>query len=448
MKKGIWLGICLLLFAGNIPAQESGQAQFIVISKAPKKARVAIPVFKVKALSVESFALGEELSDLLGKDLQKSGLFELIPRESYLRSSQITPDVEDWNAWSILGAQAVIRGEISEFSPGQFEITLKLYDVLVQKAGLTKIYKGPKASLRRMMHRFADESIDWLTGKRGGFESRIAFVSNKTGRKEIYFADSDGFNSMQITDSKKLNLSPAFLDDSRLYYVGYERGNPDLYLIDIFSKQKTLVSGQTGLNISPAVGPAGKKLAFSMESPGNNLDIYIANPDGSKLQRLTFNPANDLEPSWSPDGHYLAFVSDRSGSPQIYFIDLYRGSEADGNYPIRLTLKGDYNTSPAYSPDGRYLAYSRRIGGQMDLFLIDFMSEDKKTEVQLTSTPYNEEDPCWGPDGRMLIYSANPDGNYDLFMISIYSKEPVRLTDWASDETQPVWSQNLFERGG
>jgi len=448
MLKKFVLGLALILLAGMILAQESGPTEFIIISKAPRKARIAIPIFKVKAISGENFVLGEELSEVLGKDLAKSGLFELIPRASYLRSSQIAPEVEDWPAWSILGGQALIRGEIVEVSSGQFEISLKLNDVVVQKLGVGKVYKGPKASLRRMMHRFADESIEWLTGKRGGFESRIAFVSNKTGRKEIYLADSDGFNPIQITASKKLNLSPAWLDSSRLYYVGYDQINPDLYLIDAFSKQKTLISAQTGLNISPAVGPAGKKLAFAMESPGNNLDIYIANPDGSKTQRLTYNPASDLEPSWSPDGHYLAFVSDRTGSPQVYMIDLYQGSEAEGNRPVRLSTTGAYNTSPAWSPDGRFLAYSRRIENQFDLFLIDFKAGDKRTEVQLTSTSYNEEDPGWSSDGRMLVYSANPNGNYDIFMISIYSKEPVQITDWASNETQPSWSQNLFEKGG
>lgn len=428
--------------------QEIAPTEFIIISKAPKKARIAIPIFSVKAVSVENFALGEELADLLARDLTRSGLFEVIPRQSYLRSSRITPEQEDWQAWSILSAQALVRGELIEVSEGQFELKLNLYDVLVQKLAEGRVYKGSKPSLRRMIHRFADECLEWLTGKRGGFESRIVFVSNKTGWKEIYLADSDGFNSVPLTEDKNLNLSPVFLESSWIYYVSYKRNNPDLYLLEISNRQKAIISNKPGLNISPAVGPAGKKLAFAMESPGNNLDIYIANPDGSKPLRVTYNPANDLEPTWSPDGRHLAFVSDRSGTPQIYLIDIYQGSEADGNYPIRLTTKGDYNSSPAYSPDGRYLAYSRRIGNQMDLFLIDFSSPDKKNELQLTSTPYNEEDPAWSPDGRMLIYSANPTGNYDIFMISIYSKEPIQITDWASDETQPNWSQNLFKKGG
>jgi len=318
--------------------------------------------------------------------------------------------------------------------------------VVVQRIAVNKAYKGPKSSLRRMVHRFSDECLDWLTGKRGSFESRLAFVSNQTGRKEIYMSDSDGFNPQALTATKKVNLHPAWLDRSHLYFVGYDRVNPDLYLMDISTKQKALVSDRPGLNMSPAAGPAGKKLAFAMESPGNNLDLYIANPDGSKPLRLTSNPANDLEPAWSPDGHYLAFVSDRTGSPQIYMMDMYQGSESDGNRPIRLTATGNYNTSPAWSPDGRYVAYSRRIGSQFDLFLLDFSNQ--RSELQLTATPYNEEDPCWGSDSRLLVYSANPKGNYDLYMISIYSKEPAQITGWSSDETQPAWSPNLFPEGG
>jgi TolB protein len=444
--RKLWLGLALVFLGGSVSGQTGDQ--FIVISKAPKKARIAIPAFRVKALSNQNLVLGEELSELLGKDLEKSGLFEVIPREAYLRSAQMAPEVEDWQSWSLLSGQALVRGELTEWSNGQFELTLKLFDVAVRKNALAKVYKGPKPSLRRMMHRFADETIDWLTGQRGGFESRIAFASNQTGRKEIYVSDSDGFNPIALTATKKLNLHPAWLDQTRVYFVGYDRINPDLYLMDISTKQKALVSGKPGLNISPAAGPAGKKLAYAMESPGNNLDIYVANPDGTKPLRLTSNPANDLEPAWSPDGHYLAFVSDRAGGPQIYMMDMYQGSEADGNRPIRLTSNGQYNTSPAWSPDGRYLAFSRRIGSQFDLFLMDFSSADKKTEVQLTATAYNEEDPCWGPDGRMLVYSTNRNGNYDIYMISIYGKEPVQITDWSSDETQPAWSSSLFEEGG
>jgi len=138
---------------------------------------------------------------------------------------------------------------------------------------------------------------------------------------------------------------------------------------------------------------------------------------------------------------------DRTGTPQIYMIDLYRGSEAGGNRPIPLTREGNYNTSPAWSPDGRYLAYSRRIGFQFDLFLIDFQSENRE-HIQLTNTHYNEEEPSWSPDGRMLVYSANPRGNYDIYIISIYSKKPIPIVSWESNETQPSWSENLYQGGG
>ena len=163
---------------------------------------------------------------------------------------------------------------------------------------------------------------------------------------------------------------------------------------------------------------------------------------------VTSHPASDIQPTWSPDGHYLAFVSDRSGSPQIYMIDLYQGAESAGNKPIRLTQNGSYNVSPAWSPDGRYLAYCRRTGGQFDLYLIDFSGGDQRTETQITNTRYNEEDPAWSPDGRMLVYSANKNGNYDIFVISIFSKEPMQVTNFPSDETQPSWSPSLYEKGG
>jgi TolB protein len=448
MLKRMFIGVCLMALAWVISAEESGLEEFIVISKAPKKARIAIPSFRLEFQSEEGFGLGEELSGLLGKDLTRSGFFELVPRPSYLKPAPAQGEDEDWQAWSMLNTQAVARGELVELGPDQYQLTLKLFDTATRKMAVGKSYKGSRTSLRRMVHRFADETIEWLTGRRGGFESRLAFVSSKSGRKEIFVSDSDGFSPAQLSNTRKLNLSPAWLSGSSLYFVGYDRANPDLYLLDIFSKEKKLVSSQPGLNISPAVGPAGKKLAAALESPGENLDLYILNPDGSRPLRVTSHPAADLEPAWSPDGHYLAFVSDRSGAPQIYMIDLYQGAESAGNKPVRLTTQGSYNTSPAWSPDGRYLAYTRRVGNQFDLYLIDFQGASGRTEIQLTSTPYNEEDPSWSPDGRMLVYSSNKNGNYDIFEISIFSKEPMQITDWPSDETQPSWSPSLYEKGG
>ena len=445
MRRILQGWILIFISALLLGAEQGKETEFIVISKAPHRARIAVLDFNVQ---VESIPLqrGRDLSELLSRDLERSGLFEIVPSSAYLEEHLLFDQEPDWQAWTVLGTQALIVGELSEES-GQFQLALKLYDVMAQNLAVGKRYRGSEQSLRRMIHRFADETIKWLTGKRGGFESRIAFVSDRSKRKEIYFTDPDGFQPEQITSSHKLNLSPCWLNGTRLYYTGYERMNPDLYLIDIFSKEKTLISSRPGLNITPAVGPGGKKIAFAMESPGNNLDIYIANPDGSNPLRLTYHPSADLAPTWSPDGHYLAFVSDRTGTPQIYMIDLYRGSEAGGNRPIPLTREGNYNTSPAWSPDGRYLAYSRRIGFQFDLFLIDFQSENRE-HIQLTNTHYNEEEPSWSPDGRMLVYSANPRGNYDIYIISIYSKKPIPIVSWESNETQPSWSENLYQGGG
>jgi len=446
MGKKLWAVVLMLVLCGAAFGQEPGQ-EFIVISKAPKKSRVAIPSFRIDMQTARGIGLGEELAALLGKDLTGSGFFELIPRPAYLKSANLQGE-EDWGAWSLLNAQGIVRGQLTELSGDQYQLTIKLLDASSQRMAIGKSYKGSRTSLRRMIHRFSDEGIEWLTGKRGGLESRLAFVSGKSGRKEIYVSDSDGFNPVQVTASYKLNLSPAWLNGGSLYYTGYDRINPDLYLLDIFTREKKLISSQRGLNISPAAGPGGKKLAAALESPGENLDVYVLNPDGSKPQRVTSHPASDLEPAWSPDGHYLAFVSDRSGSPQIYMIDLYQGPEKAGNRPVRLTMEGSYNSSPAWSPDGRYLAYCRRTGNQFDLYMIDFQSGDKRSQVQLTSTPYNEEDPTWSPDGRMLAYSSNKNGNYDIFVISIFSKEPAQITDWPSDETQPSWSPGLYEKGG
>jgi len=368
----------------------------------------------------------------------------VVDPRTYLAAAPSLSGEEDYSAWTTSGADALIRGILTRTPEGRVQLELKLYDLSKREMALGKRYTGSEEALRQMVHRFADEVILWLTGKRGSFESRIAFVSDKTRRKEIYVMDSDGGNLRQITSNRTLNLSPEWWPNSdRLLYTSYKARNPDLYVLDIFTNKEWRLSNRPGLNVGAAFRLDGQKIALVLTLQPGNSDIYLLNPDGSGLTQVTSSWAIDVSPAWSPDGKYLALVSDRSGNPQLYMLDLSRGAESQSNPPVRITWQGDYNSSPAWSPDGRYLAFAGRKNGQFDLFVLDLDQGEYGTVRPLTNTTYNEEDPAWSPDGRFIAFSSNRTGNYDIYAISVYGGTARQLTDWPSNETAPAWSGSL-----
>jgi TolB protein len=394
-------------------AEEPDQ-EFVVISKAPRQVPVAVPDFLPKYPGHASRELSVKLAQILREDLDASGLFQVIPMELYLQALPLAEGGEDFNAWGMIGAEACARGIFDQSSEGSFQIELRFYDV---------------------------------TGKRGCFETRIAFVSDRTGRKEIYIMDSDSENIQPVTKNKTLNLSPEWLDSRSLLYTSYRKVLPQLYIARIGEGIERQITDKTRFNLGAAVSPGKDKIAVAMENMAGNIDIYMMNTDGSDIRRVTTSDAIDLSPAWSPDSRFLAFVSDRTGSPQIYLLNLLAGSESSRNRPVRLTQEGGYNTSPAWSPDGKRIAFVARIEGQFDLFMINLDKEGRNTITRLTTTPFSEEDPGWSPDGRMLVYCSNQRGNYDVYTISIFSGKTRRLTDWDAYDGAPAWSPGLRPEG-
>lgn len=443
--RRMWLGL-ILLGAAAAGAQTSAvpPEEFTVITKSPQRYPIAVPDFLTAAGNPDDRNTGQRLTALLRQDLQSSAVLRVVDPRTYLAAAPATSGEEDYNAWTAIGADALIRGILSRTPEGRVQLELKLYDLSKREMALGKRYTGSEESLRQMVHRFTDEVILWLTGKRGSFESRIAFVSNKTGRKEIWVMDSDGGNLRQVTSNHTLNLAPEWWPNSdRVLYTSYKAKNPDLYVLDVFTGKEWRISNRPGLNVGAAFRPDGQKIALCLTLQPGNSDIFLLNPDGSGLTQMTSSWAIDVSPAWSPDGKYLALVSDRSGNPQIYMLDLSRGAESQSNRPVRLTWQGDYNSSPAWSPDGRYLAYAGRRGGQFDLFVLDLDQGEYGTVRPLTATPYNEEDPAWSPDGRFIAFAADRTGNYDIYAISVYGGAARQLTDWPSNETAPAWSGSL-----
>lgn len=379
--------------------------------------------------------LGEKFADILSRDLTLSGLFRPIDRKAFLEkeNSGVTAETINFANWSVIGAIALVKGTI-EVSADKIVVEARVFDVFQRRQLTGRRYHGERNNIRRMAHRFADEILKHFTGERGPFDTRISYISTRSGRfKEMYVMSMDGGDVQQLTAHRGIVVSPSWSRDGRhLYFTSYKRRNPDFYRFDLISGVETQMSNRRGLNLGGRVSPDGSRIALTVEDQGNT-DLVLLSQSGSLLQRLTDSYAIDVSPSWSPDGRQIAFCSSRSGNPHIYVMD------ADGGGVRRVTMEGNYNTAPAWSPKGDKIAYVSREGGQFNVHVINI---DGTGDRRLT-TQGNNEDPSWSPDGRYLVFSSTRGGRRKLWVSDLTGASQVQLTDGNGDDSSPAWSNWL-----
>jgi len=398
-----------------------------------------IAVSPPKNLSAPGMAadLGTRFADIVARDLVLSGYFKVLDRAAYIEkpdSSGYTADSITFDNWSVIGALALVKGAYT-LDGDNLAMEVRLFDVYQRRQLTGRRYHGAVSQLRHMAHKFADEIMLQFTGEGGPFDSRIAFVSTRDGRfKELYVMSLDEGDLQQITKNQTIHVSPAWRPDNRsLLFTSYQRGNPDLYAIDLLSGRETVVSSRPGLNLGGKPSPDGSLIAVAVEDHGN-ADIVLLDAAGQVVRRVTDSWAIDVSPTWSPDGRQLAFCSNRTGGPQIYVVG------ADGGAARRVTFSGDYNTSPAWSPKGDRIAYVSRADGNFNLFTVKVDGSDPR---QLTQGEGNNEDPSWGPDGRYIVFSSSRTGRRKLFITDSSGASQVQLTHGGGDDTSPAWSHWL-----
>jgi TolB protein len=322
--------LALLAIAPTTPAR--AQVRSTIIGPGVKRYPIA-----VSPLKDSGPGSNERFANVLGRDLELSGLFRIIPRDTYIENAQtsgVTVESIDFENWSVVGALALVKG-VAERHGDDLTIEARLFDVAQHKQLAGRRFRGRAADEERMANRFADEIIQYFTGERGPFDSQIAFLSTRGGRfKNVYVMDANGQDVRRVTNENTINLSPSWAPDGRgLVLTSYRLGNPDLFSIALPRGSLAKLSSLRGLNLGGRWAPDGRRLAVTIEDDGNP-EIALLNPDGSLLRRLTNHWAVDVSPSWSPDGQQIAFCSDRSGAPQIYIMD------ADGGGLRRVSTAG------------------------------------------------------------------------------------------------------------
>lgn len=381
--------------------------------------------------------LPKNLVKVLTQDLEISGFFRILSSDLYLMSGKDVrpyPEKIDFHAWSLIGAEALILIRLHG-QGDEFVCEMQLLDVLTGKLLIWKRYKSKPLAYRKLAHRYANEVERELTGKAGAFDTRIAYISNATGSKELYVMDYDGHNPRQLTRLSSICLSPAWSPDGkRLAFTSYWDKTPEIYLLDLKkpSGLKALLKGFSPLCSGAAWSPDGTRIAFTASRDGK-ADIFSIPPGGKKTgpERLTQSWSIDVSPSWSPDGEQVVFVSGRAGQPDLYILQM------KNKRVRRLTFEGYYNADPEWSPDGDWIVFVSQIQGRFQLFRI---RPDGTQRTQLTRGPGDHLKPTWSPDGRLIAFSSNREGSYDLYLIRMDGTGRKRLTWGSRDETEPDWS--------
>ena len=389
---------------------------------------IAVVPFDTSKLSSK---LPVDLAQIVASDLNRSGVLKSMNRAELPANPHYSNQVQ-YKRWRSAGQDYLVVGRVLEKSPGVYDIQFQLLDVLKQKQLLGRSMPAKTRNLRSRAHQISDFIYEQITGTRGAFNTRIAYVraQKNAGRKYVLqVADTDGFNAQNVLKSDEPIMSPSWSPDGKsLAYVSFENDRPEIFIQHLATARRSKVAGFRGLNSAPSWSPDGKFLALVLSKDGSP-DIYTLNTATKRLKRLTKHRSIDTEPVWTSDGKAIIFTSDRAGSPQLYRVN------ANGGKPKRLTFEGRYNTAASLSPDGKFVAMVHGDRGQYKIAQYDLETGNL---IVLTDSSLDES-PSFSPNGKMLLYASTRGNNGFLYAVSIDGRAKHKLSDQAGDIREPVW---------
>ena len=406
--------------------------------------RITQGVGKQTPVAIVPFGVGsglsqisENITEIITNDLLRSGRFSVTPVENMLQQPSTGAEI-DFDDWSILGVEAVVIGKIIEGRNNSYNIQFQLFDIYKREQIVGYRMPANEKTLRRSAHRIADMVFEELTGIRGVFDTKVAYVrSNASNEKRNYtlvISDSDGENEQIVLESKDPIMSPAWSPDSRmLSYVSFEGNMSTIYVQNLRTGNRRKISELPGINGSPAFSPDGRKLVLTLGGSDGNLDIHVLDIATRNLKRLTYNRSIDTEATWAPNGEEIYFTSDRGGSPQIYKMKL------NSDRASRVTFEGSYNARPRLSPDGNKLAMVHQYRGDYRIAIYDIEEKD----LLILSSGSQDESPSFAPNSDTLIYATKLSGDGVLETVTADGLVRQRMAPKSGDIREPVWSPFL-----
>ena len=373
----------------------------------------------------------QPIATIVSDDLNRCGLFRILDATSAGLDDAARPNLSDWRG---KGAEALLAGSITQLADGRYDIRYRIWDAVKNRDFGIQSLVVTAVDLRLAAHRIADDIYEKLTGDKGSFATRIAYVAKTGKRYVLWVADSDGKGERDALTSTEPIISPAWSPDGgKLAYVSFEGGKASVMVQELTTGRRYTVARFKGTNSAPSWSPDGRQLVVTLSRDGGS-QLYVIGADGSGARRLTQSGAIDTEATYSPDGTSLYFVSDRGGSPQIYRMP------AGGGSAQRLTFNGAYNISPAISPDGKSMTFIAQVSGAFRVHFMDLASG----QVRALTDTRDDESPSFAPNGKTIIYATRSQGRDVLMTTSLDGRIKATLSTPLADVREPVWGPDMF----
>ena len=397
--------------------------------------KTATPITVVPFAQAGGAPLSTDLADVMRHDFNRSGKFRSLDKSEIVEQPSKGADIK-FATWRLLKQDYITVGRISDAGGGMLRVEYELWDVNKQQSLLASAFTAPAGDLRGVAHQIADQIYEKITGVRGAFWTRIAYVTavglGNNMSYSLIVADSDGYNPQVVARSKESLLSPKWSPDgTKIAYVSFESGNSNIYVQDITTGSRQLVSARSkGINGAPAWSPDGGRLALALSYTGS-LQIYTMSLGSHAENRLTNNnPAINTEPVWSPDGQSIYFTSDRSGQPQVYQMP------ASGGGAQRISFQGKNNAEPNVSYDSKQIAM---VQGNGNVYRIAIMDRSLGGQIRYISPGPTDESPSFAPNASMLLYAAIEGSRGVMYAVSADGLVRERLQSPLGDVREPAW---------